>query len=223
MELQLSSCGGEGWLYFNNQGTSEGNSAVFANLSVAPLHVSKRHLRVDGMAAGDAEDLKVCVVTVSFRRLDRDRPTASETGSQRGANGQHAFSYLLVVLDLLLLGHSNDAFQLVKTLLHQREAEPGCLLLFPDAFQLPPPHFLGNAGTLLPLLDPLREDLIDATVGHTKHRDLTLLTVVSVETLSNCCRGCCGILLLFIVFIFKPNGGPQSRSGLTNGSVRTNP
>lgn len=73
--------------------------------------------------------------------------------------------YLLVVLDLLLLGHSDDAFQLMKTLLHESEAEPSGLLLLPDAFQLPPAHFLGNARTLLPLLDPLREDLIDAARG----------------------------------------------------------
>lgn len=170
-------------LYFNNRDTS----AAFANLSVAPLHVSKRHLRVDGMAAGDAEDLKVGVVTLSFRHLDGERRTGSETGSQPGAERPRASSYLLVVLHLLLFGHSYDAFQLVETLLHQREAEPSCLLLLPDAFQLPPPHFLGDAGTLLPLLDPLREDLIDATVGRTKHTDFELSTVVSVETLSNCC------------------------------------
>lgn len=42
--------------------------------------------------------------------------------------------YLLMVLDLLLLGHSDDAFQLMKTLLHESEAEPSSLLLLPDAF-----------------------------------------------------------------------------------------
>lgn len=66
---------------------------------------------------------------------------------------------------MLLLGHSDDAFQLVEALLHESEAEPSGLLLLPDAFQLPPAHFLGHAGTLLPLLDPLREDLIDAAEG----------------------------------------------------------
>lgn len=76
-----------------------------------------------------------------------------------------------MVLDLLLLGHGDDALQLVKALLHEGEAEPGGLLLLPDALQLPPPHFLGHAGTLLPLLDPLREDLIDATVGRRKHAE----------------------------------------------------
>lgn len=139
-----------------------------ANLSVAPLHVSERHLRVDGMTAGDAEDLKVCVVTVPFRHLDRDRQPGSETGVQQRANRPNVLLDLLVVLDLLLFGHSNDAFQFVETLLHQSEAQPSCLLLLSDAFQLPPPHFLSNAGALLPLLDPLWEDLIDTTVGHTK-------------------------------------------------------
>lgn len=70
-----------------------------------------------------------------------------------------------MVLDLLLFGVSNDAFQLVETFLHHREAEPCRLLLLPDSLQLSPPHLLGNTWTLLPLLDPLGEDLIDTTEG----------------------------------------------------------
>lgn len=68
-----------------------------------------------------------------------------------------------MLLDLLLLGVSDDGLQLVEALLHQREAEPRRLLLLPDSLQLPPAHFLSHAWTLLPLLDPLGEDLVDAT------------------------------------------------------------
>ena len=74
-------------------------------------------------------------------------------------------SYLLVLLDLLQFGIGDDAFELVESFLHQSETEPGRLLLLPDSLQLSPPHLLGNTGTLLPLLDPLREDLIDTTEG----------------------------------------------------------
>lgn len=73
--------------------------------------------------------------------------------------------HLFVLLDLLLLGVGDDGLQLVETFLHQREAEPGGLLLLPDPLQLPPPHLLCHAGTLLPLLDPLGEDLKDPAAG----------------------------------------------------------
>lgn len=74
-----------------------------------------------------------------------------------------SMSHLLVLLDLMQFGVGNDSFKLVEPFLHQSEAEPGRLLLLPDSFKLSPPHLLGNTGTLLPLLDPLREDLIDTT------------------------------------------------------------
>lgn len=48
--------------------------------------------------------------------------------------------------------------------LHLSEAQPGVLLLPPDAFQLLLAVLLSDAGTLLPLLDALRKDLIDPTV-----------------------------------------------------------
>lgn len=48
--------------------------------------------------------------------------------------------------------------------LHLSEAQPGVLLLPPDAFQLLLAVLLSDAGTLLPLLDALRKDLIEPTV-----------------------------------------------------------
>lgn len=77
------------------------------------------------------------------------------------------FAYLLVVLHLVEFAVGDDALQLVEALLHQREAQPGGLLLLPDSLQLPAAHLLGHAGALLPLLDPLRDDLVDAT-AHVK-------------------------------------------------------
>lgn len=74
-------------------------------------------------------------------------------------------SYLLVVLYDLLFCLSDDSFQLMETFLHVREPGPGELLFTPDAFQELLTLFLCDAGALLPLLDTLREDLIDPADG----------------------------------------------------------
>lgn len=68
-----------------------------------------------------------------------------------------------MLLDLLQFGVGNDTFKLVEAFLHHCEAHPRRLLLLPDALQLPAPDLLSDAGALLPLLDPLGEDLIDTT------------------------------------------------------------
>lgn len=81
------------------------------------------------------------------------------TGTKRLGAGAH----LLVLLHVLLLGLGDDALQFVEASLHLGEAQPGALLLPPDAFQLLLAVLLGDAGALLPLLDALREDLVDAT------------------------------------------------------------
>lgn len=141
-------------------------TTLLANLSIAPLHVSQRHLWVDRMTAGHTEDLKVCVITITFSHLYRWRQTHQTDRETEITQSYSPFvSYILVVLDLLLFGDSNDPFKFVETFLHQCEAEPCRLLLLPDSLKLSPPHLLSNTWTLLPLLDPLREDLIDATEG----------------------------------------------------------
>lgn len=53
----------------------------------------------------------------------------------------------------------------MEAALHLSEAESGILLLLADALQLLLPMFLSDAGTLLPLLDALRKDLIDPTAN----------------------------------------------------------
>lgn len=72
-------------------------------------------------------------------------------------------THILILLDHLLLGFGNDALELVETALHLGEAHPCGLLLLADALQLFFALFLSDAGALLPLLDTLREDLIDPT------------------------------------------------------------
>lgn len=73
-------------------------------------------------------------------------------------------AHLLVLLNRLLLCFGNDALQLVEASLHLSEAQPGVLLVPPDALQLLLAVLLCNAGALLPLLDALWEDLVDAAV-----------------------------------------------------------
>lgn len=48
--------------------------------------------------------------------------------------------------------------------LHLSEAQPGVLLVTPDPLKLFFAVLLRDAGALLPLLNALREDLVNATV-----------------------------------------------------------
>ena len=73
--------------------------------------------------------------------------------------------HLLILQHHLLLGLGNDALQLVEAPLHLRETQPGILLVPADALQLLLALLLGDAGTLLPLLDTLGQDLVDPAVN----------------------------------------------------------
>lgn len=84
-------------------------------------------------------------------------------------------AHLLVLLNRLLLRFGDDALQFVEASLHLGEAEPGVLLVPAYPLQLLLTVFLGNAGALLPLLDALREDLIDPA---DKNKDFTTLKKV---------------------------------------------
>lgn len=78
-------------------------------------------------------------------------------------------AHLLVLLNRLLLCFGDDALQLVEAPLHLSEAQPGVLLVPPDPLQLFLAVLLGDAGALLPLLDALREDLVNAAVDEALH------------------------------------------------------
>lgn len=70
-----------------------------------------------------------------------------------------------MLLDLLKLGGGDDTFQIMEAFFHLCEAEPRRLLLLPDSLELPAAHLFSNTGALLPLLNPLRKDLVDPTAG----------------------------------------------------------
>lgn len=72
--------------------------------------------------------------------------------------------YLLVLLNHLLLGLGDDALQFVEAAFHLCETQPSVLLVPTNALQLLLPVLLCDAGTLLPLLDALGEDLVDSAV-----------------------------------------------------------
>lgn len=132
------------------------------------------------MATRHAENLQVCVVVVTFIHLqinekclnkrpafpqsipDFNRSHREPAWNVSDAAGPRV--HLLILLNSLLLGLGDDAFQFVEASLHLGEAHPGILLFPSDAFQLLLAMLLSNAGTLLPLLDTLRKDLIDPTV-----------------------------------------------------------
>lgn len=87
-----------------------------------------------------------------------------QKNSVKGWGSCGPWVHLFVLLNGLLLGLGDDAFQFVEASLHLGEAQPGVLLLPPDALQLFLAVLLSNAGALLPLLDALGKDLIDPTV-----------------------------------------------------------
>lgn len=140
------------------------------HLGIASLHVSQRHFRINGMTAGHAENLEICVVALTFVHLQKSRSFVivllfQKYVAKEKKTGENLGRHLLVLLNRLLLGLGDDALQLVEAPLHVGEAEPGVLLVPADALQLLLAVLLGDAGTLLPLLDPLREDLVDPAAG----------------------------------------------------------
>lgn len=125
--------------------------------------MSECHFWIDRVTARHAEDLQICVLAVAFIYLQTGtKPNLgvpSVLHLQVQINNQCA--HLLVLLNRLLLRFGDDALQFVEASLHLGEAEPGVLLFPAYPLQLLLTVFLGNAGALLPLLDTLREDLID--------------------------------------------------------------
>lgn len=74
-------------------------------------------------------------------------------------------AHLLILADSLLLGTKNDGLELMESAFHFLKAGAGALLLTANTFEQLLPVLLSNTGTLLPLLDALREDLVDAAAG----------------------------------------------------------
>lgn len=121
---------------------------------------------VDGVPAGDAEDLQVCVVTVTLIALHGMEGIRRPGRTRHWALHCHAMlAHLLILSHSLLLGARNDGLKLMEPALHFLKAGAGTLLLTANAFKELLAVLFSNAGALLPLLDALGEDLVDATAG----------------------------------------------------------
>lgn len=77
-------------------------------------------------------------------------------------------AHLLILSHSLLLGASDDSLELVESALHFLKAGAGTLLLPANAFKELLAVLFSNAGALLPLLDALGEDLVDAAAGNSE-------------------------------------------------------
>jgi len=80
---------------------------------------------------------------------------------------------LFILFDGLLLGLGDDGLQLMELALHLLQFAAGLLLFTPDLLQQLFAVFLSDAGTLLPLLDPLGQDLIDTAAEWQQSKTLT--------------------------------------------------
>lgn len=74
-------------------------------------------------------------------------------------------AHLLILTHSLLLGTCNDGLELMESALHFLKAGAGALLLTANTFKQLLAMFFSNTRALLPLLDALGEDLIDAAAG----------------------------------------------------------
>lgn len=74
-------------------------------------------------------------------------------------------AYLLIFTHSLLLGTQDNGLKLMESALHLLKAGAGALLLPANALKQLLAMLLSYAGALLPLLDALGEDLIDAAAG----------------------------------------------------------
>lgn len=127
--------------------------------------MAQGNTRVDGVPAGDTEDLQVRVITVALVALhgtEGMRPGRTSTGP---CAAMCMLAHLLILTHSLLLGTCNDGLQFMESALHFLKAGAGTLLLTADAFEQLLAMLLSNARALLPLLDTLGKDLVDTAAG----------------------------------------------------------
>ena len=94
---------------------------------------------------------------------DHEAGQGQARGPAPGCRGRGP--HLLVLAHRLLLGAQDDGLELVEAALHLLEAGTRALLLPADALEQLLAVLLSNARALLPLLDALRKDLVDAAAG----------------------------------------------------------
>lgn len=125
----------------------------------------------DGLPAGDTEDLQVYAVPLIFVALHRivEEPVKQcRVGTGRARYQVPLCStppipdHLPILAHSLLLATQNDGLKFMEMALCILQSDVGVLLLTVDELK----HFLAmlisNAGALLPLLDALGQDIIDA-------------------------------------------------------------
>lgn len=136
------------------------------NLGIAALHVAQGNTWVDGVPTGNTEDLQVCVITVTLVALHGVEGTIRLGRTKyRPCPAAPLLAHLLILAHSLLLGTQNDGLKLMESAFHFLKASAGTLLLSANAFQQLLAVLFSNARALLPLLDALGEDLIDAAAG----------------------------------------------------------
>lgn len=87
-------------------------------------------------------------------------------------------SHLLILLNNLLLGFSNDSLQLMKAMLHFSKAHASSLLLLTNSLQLLSALLLSDARTLLPLLNTLWKNLVDPAAKPASKQSTSFCTYV---------------------------------------------
>lgn len=88
------------------------------DLSIAALHVTQGNSWVDGMPAGDTEDLQIRVIAVILIVLHRLKGMIRPGRSSYWVLPTLLLLYLLVLSHSLLLGTENDGLELVESALH---------------------------------------------------------------------------------------------------------
>lgn len=134
-------------------------AVTFIHLQTEPKQLNHKCYLCSSSAASDGKTKNV----PDFDQTHRELTMKKQLQQKELCNWTRA-AHLLVLLNRLLLGLGDDALQLEEASLHLCEAHPGVMLFPSDALQLLLAVFLCDAGTLLPLLDTLREDLIDPAV-----------------------------------------------------------
>lgn len=102
------------------------------DLSIATFHVTQGNSWVDGMPAGDAEDLQICVITVVLVVLHRLKGRMRLGRTSYWVLPTLRPLYLLILSHSLLLSAKNDGLKLVESALHFLKAGAGALLLTAD-------------------------------------------------------------------------------------------
>lgn len=143
----------------------------YPNLGKAVLHVAESGTRTDGFPTGDTEDPLDAVCenfSVLHGRVEEPVKQCGEgMGRERYQVPSHSVlpisTHLLILADSLLLATYNDGLKFMVLTVQVLQVGVNILLLMDDVLK----HFLAmllsNAGAILPLLEALGHDIVDAS------------------------------------------------------------